>query len=268
MSWRICIVAGLLLVTGYLLPVLSATDRPHGPAIYERAPEHGQISSSSFYLTMSDGTEIAVDLHLPRELAAGQRIPTIVHQTRYWRSVDIRFPFNLFVDGQFQLWGSYRRYFVTRGYAWIDVDVRGTGASFGTWEHSYWDREVRDGAEILDWVVAQPWSSGKVGAWGISYAGGAAEFLLTTGHPALRAAVPMYSPFDVYDDIGFPGGLLARWYVDRWAETNRRLDRNDAPVERWHHRMAVGGVRPVDGKDGRRRASPGAVGAQWQRQRG
>jgi putative CocE/NonD family hydrolase len=133
------------------------------------------------------------------------------------------------------------------------VDVRGTGASFGTWEHSYWEREVADGAEVVDWIIAQPWSSGRVGAWGVSYAGGAAEFLLVNRHPAVRAAAPMFSPFDVYDEIGFPGGMRARWYIDRWAETNRRLDRNDPPVDVWYQRMAVRGVRPVDGPDGPRR---------------
>ncbi len=243
----------LLLAIGILVCSGGAADASDAPRPYARAPEHPEIRSSSFYLSMSDGTELAVDLHLPRDLESDQRIPTILHQTRYWRSLDIRFPFNLFVDGRFLLWASYRRYFVSRGYAWVDVDVRGTGASFGTWEHSYWEREVADGAEVVDWIVAQPWSSGRVGAWGVSYAGGAAEFLLVNRHPAVRAATPMFSPFDVYDEIGFPGGMRARWYVDRWAETNRRLDRNDPPVDIWYQRMAVRGVRPVDGADGRRR---------------
>ena len=250
---RIWGVTALLLATGSPASSVEAADASSGPRPYERAAEHAEIRSSSFYLPMSDGTELAVDVHLPSDLESGQRIPTILHQTRYWRSLDIRFPFDLFIDGRFLLWGSYRRYFVSRGYSWVDVDVRGTGASFGTWEHSYWEREVADGAEVVDWIVAQPWSSGKVGAWGISYAGGAAEFLLVNRHAAVRAAAPMFSPFDVYDEIGFPGGMRARWYVDRWAETNRRLDRNDPPVEVWYQRMAVRGVRPVDGTDGPRR---------------
>lgn len=255
-AWaRLSIVAviALLCAIGDDLSNVRAAETSGGPVPYGRAPEYAEIHSSSFYLAMSDGTDLAVDVHLPRGLEPGQRIPTILHQTRYWRSLDIRFPFDLFVDGRFLLWGSYRRYFVSRGYAWIDVDVRGTGASFGTWEHSYWEREVADGAEVVDWIVAQPWSSGRVGAWGISYAGGAAEFLLVNKHPAVRAAAPMFSPFDVYDEIGFPGGMRARWYVDHWAETNRRLDSNDPPVDVWYQRLAVRGVRPVDGAEGPRR---------------
>jgi putative CocE/NonD family hydrolase len=232
---------------------VAAPQAPGGPSPYGRPPEHTEIRSFSFYLPMNDGVELAIDVHLPRDLESGQRIPTILHQTRYWRSLDIRLPFDFFVDGRFLLWGSYRRYFVSRGYAWVDVDVRGTGASFGTWKHSYWEREVSDGATVVDWIVAQPWSSGKVGAWGVSYAGGAAEFLLVNQHPAVRAATPMFSPFDVYDEIGFPGGMRARWYIDRWAEVNRQLDSNDPPVDIWYQRMAVRGVRPVDGADGPRR---------------
>ena len=202
---------------------------------------------------MSDGTRIAIDVHLPSDVDETAQLPTILHQTRYWRSVDIRFPFDRFVDGRFVLWGGYRRHFVERGYAWVDVDVRGTGASFGTWRHSYWEREVADGAEIVDWIVAQPWSNGRVGAWGVSYAGGAAEFLLANRHPAVEAAAPTFSPFDVYDEIGFPGGIRSRWYIREWAEVNRRLDRNRPPVDTWLARLAARGVRPVDGADGRAR---------------
>ena len=37
--------------------------------------------------------------------------------------------------------------------------------------------ELRDGADIVDWIVAQPWSDGRVGAWGNSYTGGSALLL-------------------------------------------------------------------------------------------
>ena len=29
--------------------------------------------------------------------------------------------------------------------------------------------ERADGLEVLDWIVGQPWSDGRVGLWGISY---------------------------------------------------------------------------------------------------
>jgi putative CocE/NonD family hydrolase len=225
------------------------TQKGDAPAPYFRAPDTDQIETSSFYLTMSDGTEIAIDLHRPKGLKG--KVPTILHQTRYWRSVGIRFPFSLFIDGHFLIHGSYRRHFVERGYAWVDVDVRGTGASFGTWRHSYWPKEVTDGKEIVDWIIKQNWSDGKVGSWGISYSGGSAEFLLVNQHPAVKAAAPMYSPFDVYDDIGFPGGMMANWYIDEWNQGNQSLDANKVPVDTLLARLAARGVDRVDGNHGK-----------------
>jgi putative CocE/NonD family hydrolase len=63
----------------------------------------------------------------------------------------------------------WRDLFVPRGYALVAVDVRGTGASFGTRDSLRSLRERDDYARIADWVVAQPWSDGRLGATGISW---------------------------------------------------------------------------------------------------
>jgi putative CocE/NonD family hydrolase len=111
---------------------------------------------------MRDGVKIAVDLYLPDDLKPGQQIPTIMHQTRYWRAIEYRWLISLFKDER------------SRGIigTWVDVDVRGSGASFGTRPIAYSPAEIQDGAEIVNWIIAQPWSNGKVGAMGISYSGG------------------------------------------------------------------------------------------------
>ena len=41
----------------------------------------------SQYVTMHDGTKIAVDLRLPADLATGQHLPTTFRATRYFRGV-------------------------------------------------------------------------------------------------------------------------------------------------------------------------------------
>ena len=64
--------------------------------------------------------------------------------------------------------GKFRDLFVPRGYAVVIVDVRGTGASFGTRDSFRSPKEREDSREITDWVVAQPWSNGRVGATGVS----------------------------------------------------------------------------------------------------
>jgi hypothetical protein len=190
-----------------------------------RPATHLAIDRTSHYVTMPDGARIAIDVHLPVDRRGP--LPTLIRQTRYFRSLE---PTRL---GQWlgesrvdPVNGRMRRYFVARGYAWIDVDVRGSGASTGVW-HSPWSPlEVEDGRAILDWIVAQPWSNGKVGATGNSYDGTAAELMATLGHPALVACAPRCSLYDVYTDVAYPGGVRQEWFTAAWTRANQALDAN------------------------------------------
>ena len=160
---------------------------------------------------MRDGVKIAVDLYLPENFQPGQQIPTILHQTRYWRAIEYRWLISLFKDDRPRgVIGNYADRFLQQGYAWVDVDVRGSGASFGTRPIAYSPAEIQDGAEIVDWVISQSWSNGHVGAMGISYSGGTAEMLLVNQHSAVKAVAPMFSGFDLYSEIAFPGGIHLR----------------------------------------------------------
>jgi predicted acyl esterase len=58
--------------------------------------------------------------------------------------------------------------------------------------------------------VSEPWSDGRIGATGISYLGAAADFLASTGHPAVKAIAPLFSVWDTYGDHYYPGGACAR----------------------------------------------------------
>jgi putative CocE/NonD family hydrolase len=222
------------------------------PAPYDAGtPTYGGVERTSFHLTMRDGVKIAIDLYLPKDLPEGEKIPTILWQTRYWRSWKLRWPFRLFADPTMEPVDE----FVTRGYAWVSVDVRGSGASFGSRPYSYSSDERRDGAEIVDWVLAQPWSNGKVGSYGTSYMGTTAEFLVVNQHPAVKAVAPRFSLFDAYTDIAFPGGVPLAWFTENWGIANRLLDRNVLPphigeIFGWWVDLAIAGVRPVDGGEG------------------
>jgi putative CocE/NonD family hydrolase len=205
------------------------------------------VQLSSRYLRMRDGILIATDLYLPRGPASA-RLPTIVEQTRYHRSMAYRWPASLILDRPRP---DIAR-FVGAGYAYVFVDARGSGASFGSRQQEWLPDEVADGGEVVDWIVRQPWSSGKVGATGISYNCTAAELLASTGRPALRAIAPRFCMLDVYADIAFPGGILQDWFGKRWGGFNAALDRNElghylggAPG------LLLAGVRPVDA-DGNR----------------
>lgn len=216
------------------------------PAPYRPAPRYQDAVRYSRYLTMRDGVRIAIDWYLPRDLAPGARLPTILRQTRYWRSLDLTAPPPSPLDafsGALGRLTAVRQQFVLQGYAWVDVDVRGSGASFGTRPQELGPDEIRDGAEIVDWIVAQPWSNGAVGATGISYDGSTAELLLLNRHPAVKAVAPLFALYDAYADITFPGGVPLRWFIESWSAVNQLLDRNQAPPQLG---TIATGVRPVD----------------------
>src|SRR5206468_7311692 len=137
----------------------------------------GGVRTSSFHLAMRDGVRVAVDLSLPVGLEADAKIPAILYQTRYFRAFQFRWPLSLFLrrtpkrDFRSELVGLA----VRQGFAWVDVDVRGSGASFGTQPHPWSEAALADAGEIVDWIVSQPWSNGNVGGFGVSYSGTAAE---------------------------------------------------------------------------------------------
>lgn len=206
----------------------------------------GEVTRSSFYLTMRDGVRIAVDLSLPPNLKSGERIPALLRQTRYYRSYDLGWKLRFLTRN----WPSQRKLFLSQGYAWLDVDVRGTGASFGHWPYPWSPDEIRDGAEVVDWIVQQPWSNGKVGAIGASYDGGSAEFLLVNQRPAVKAVAPEFTFFDAYGDIAFPGGIWLQSFTTAWQQLDRALDINYVKTVSSMMPRAVRssyhGVRPVD----------------------
>lgn len=59
-------------------------------------------------------------------------------------------------------------WYVERGYAYVRVDVLGTGCSEG--EFGLLDqREAEANYDVIEWIAQQSWSNGKVGGFGQSY---------------------------------------------------------------------------------------------------
>ncbi len=168
---------------------------------------------------MPDGCRLAVDVYLPQKPEGGAaqgRFPTITIFTPYYRRfalADAAKPDEV-TPGSFR----YRDSFVPAGYVLVVIDVRGTGASFGTRDSFRSPREREDCRAIADWIVAQPWSNGTIGATGVSYLGAASDFLASTGHKAVKAIAPLFAVWDTYSDHYYPGGILlkelARVYDD------------------------------------------------------
>lgn len=204
-------------------------------------------SLTSQYVEMRDGVRIAVDVWTPSDVAVGGA-PTVLLLTRYWRSrvVASQAPE---ADVNFER----AKMFAKAGFALAIVDVRGSGASFGSRETEFSPAEVQDYGEVIAWIATQPWSNGRVATMGSSYLGNSAELAAIHGGDALRAAVPRFSDFDTYRHAVFPGGVPNTVLLSAWGGIVGALDRNDPCVGAGQDcdpaTVMPAGVKPVQGDE-------------------
>jgi uncharacterized protein len=158
-----------------------------------RPAEFSVGKPTSLYVAMADGCRLALDVILPNG-DSSRRWPTVLILTPYVRRFEVAAGGEA-VEPSPNTY-RYRDMFVPRGYAVVVVDARGTGTSFGTRDSFRSPRERADYKAIADWIVAQPWSDGRIGATGISYLGAACDFLASTGHPAVKAIAPLFAVWD------------------------------------------------------------------------
>lgn len=123
-------------------------------------------------IPMPDGASLSADILLPR--AQGPH-PTILIRTPYGK------------EGHRFRHGDAMR-LAEAGFAVVVQDLRGRHDSDG--EFAPYAHALDDGRATLDWIVAQPWSNGRVGGWGTSALGETQLILARSRHPALAALAP------------------------------------------------------------------------------
>ncbi len=225
------------------------------PSDYERSRpvSYGmQRRPESLYITMRDGCRLAADIYLPQgDGVPAKGVPTILILTPYYRRFALRDGASPSTDPSPNA-AKYRDFFVPRGYAVVVVDVRGTGASFGTRDSFRSPAERENFREIADWIVAQPWSDGVIGSTGISYLGAAACFLASTGHPAVKAIAPLFAVWNTYADHFYPGGVLMNQLARSYDELMVGLDHDRRDIlarQPYFANPDFAGPQPVDGDE-------------------
>ena len=191
----------------------------------DNPPAYNGMSRTSRYVRVRDGTRIAVDVHLPAVAPEGSAFPTIAMFTPYYRRFALRPGHKPDVEPSPNI-AQFRDGFVPHGYALVAVDVRGCGASFGSRDGFRSPKERLDSKDIADWIVAQPWCDGNIGSTGISYVGAAADFLASTGHPAVKAVIPTFAVWDTWSNHLYPGGVLLEMVPRAYGELAEALDRD------------------------------------------
>ncbi|MEV2253074.1 CocE/NonD family hydrolase [Streptomyces sp. NPDC050147] len=111
-------------------------------------------------------------------------------------------------------------WYAGHGYASVRVDVRGHGNSEGMPGDEYDAVELADGVEVVNWLAAQPWCSGKVGMFGISWGGFNSLQIAALAPEPLKAIITVCSADDRYDnDVHYMGGSVLAVDMHAWAAT-------------------------------------------------
>ena len=234
---------------------VASDSNQESPAKYdwEKNAKFKNYTRDSYYLVMRDSIKIAIDVYVPKVKKGHHgKFPTILHQWRYWRDFDLKWPYSWLSPAPNGPLGKFFKTVLANGYALVSVDSRGSGASEGSRAYPWTQEERDDMVEIIDHLIAQSWSDGSIGVAGASYSGTTSEFAAISKHPAVKAVVNMYSLFDVYPDNAFPGGIHNIGFTEVWDEANEALDRNELPPKAGKAKKFVKGVSlPKKFYDGR-----------------
>ncbi len=195
--------------------VHSAADKPWDPDVYNQSiPDHGYG-----YLTTRDGTKLAYYVHPPTS-PAGLGLPDITLPPGI---PDYAPPYPTLIEyagyGYANPDGPESGIAILAnlmGFAVVDVNMRGTGCSGGSF--NFFERmQSLDGYDVIEAVARQPWvKNHKVGMLGISYGGISQLFTAQTDPPSLAAIAPL-SVIDATATTLEPGGILNDGFAVAWA---------------------------------------------------
>ncbi len=162
-----------------------------------------EVALEEVRIPMPDGVFLAADIWRPKGAGPKERFPVLLEYLPYRKT-----------EGRADRYAFYS-YFVRRGYVVARVDIRGTGNSEGTLiPYEYSEIEQKDGDEVIAWLARQPFSTGKVGMFGISWGGFNSIHMAMRRPPALKAIIAVDATDDLYqDDVHFMDGML---HVDSW----------------------------------------------------
>jgi predicted acyl esterase len=149
---------------------------------------------------MRDGVKLSTLIFLPA--GAGP-----------WPVVLIRTPYGK--NSQTRLHAEW----TTRRFALVVQDCRGTFQSEGKYR-PFVDDGV-DGYDTIEWIAKQSWSNGRIGMYGASAMGIAANEAAMTNPPHLIAAFVMVARSNTYEQSSFIGGVFRKELNEDWLKRQK-----------------------------------------------
>ena len=169
---------------------------------------------SGVSIMMNDGVQVSIRIYRPD---GDGPFPTLFAASPYRYDNDDVPPTMVF------FWHEVGpiHWYVERGYAYVHLDVRGSGRSEG--EFGFFNRrERRDLYEVIEWIAAQPWSNGKVGGIGQSYYSAAQWCMAAERPPHLTCVAPYDGHIDYYRGWFYSGGIQSN-FAQVWWNGSVRL---------------------------------------------
>src|SRR5580658_366041 len=151
------------------------------------------------WIPMPDGVRLSATLYMPANTKPGEKYPALLEYLPYRKddaTADRDYPIH--------------SWFAAHGYVSVRVDIRGFGASEGTpTDREYSEQEQLDGEQVIAWLAAQPWSTGEVGMFGISWGGFNSIQMAMRHPPALKAILAVDATEQLFhDDVHYIDGMM------------------------------------------------------------
>jgi len=118
-------------------------------------------------------------------------------------------------------------FYVGNGYAFVHLDVRGSGRSGGAFEF-LGRNEQQDLYDAIEWTGKQSWCSGNVGGIGQSYYCMLQWFMAALAPPSLKCIGAHDGLADAYRAGCYHGGIPCDFFGGYWWYQNRFINRHPA----------------------------------------
>ncbi len=188
---------------------------------------YGIVAAKDVMVQTRDGIGLATDVYRPGrdgDWAEGA-FPAVLCRTPY--------------DKTDKRYTEIADFFVPHGYAVVLQDLRDRYRSEGTGDyfHTVTRQQGDDGYDTVEWIAAQPWSNGRVGTVGSSYAGITQVRMALERPPHLAAIWPDVVPTNSFQHQSREGGAMQLhmfWALFIHAQDAQDIrDDWDAQAEVW-----------------------------------
>lgn len=179
-------------------------------------------------VTLRDGVTIYADIFRP---VGDEKVPAILNSSVFGKNGSYvtldwigkmsgnpdRFGIPKGKLSEYQTWeGCDPAFWVSNGYAVVNMDLRGVGMSEGD-AHYFGNQDAKDNYDVIEWLAQQDWCNGRVTMAGNSWLGITQWYVAAKHPPHLTCIAPWEGHGNMYVDEYMRGG------IPNWAAVRKKM---------------------------------------------